>query len=90
MMEEKGSPRENILKELDLKLKKDLTYESGRIIGSMCTHAHPFAKEVQTRFLDKNLGDAGLFPAVAELEKDSIQIIGSILSNPHASGHIVT
>ncbi len=56
----------------------------------MCTHAHSFAREVQTRFLDKNLGDAGLFPAVAELEKDSIQMIGSMLSNPRASGHIVT
>jgi tyrosine decarboxylase/aspartate 1-decarboxylase len=36
------------------------------------------------------LGDLGLFPGVAELENETIQMLGSMLSNPNASGHIVT
>lgn len=90
MMEDKGLPRRIVLEELNMRLKRDFTYESGKIIGSMCTRAHPFARKMQTQFLDKNLGDAGLFPAVAELEEDTIEMIGGMLSDSHASGHIVT
>jgi tyrosine decarboxylase/aspartate 1-decarboxylase len=86
----KGMPQKEILKELELKLKKDFTYRSGRIIGSMCNDPRPFARKVYTRFMEKNLGDSGLFPAVATLEKETIQMIGSLLSNDEASGHIIT
>jgi len=79
-----------VLTELEIRLKKDFTYESGRIIGSMCNNPHPLARKVYTRFIEKNLGDSGLFPAVAELEKETIQMIGTLLSNPEASGHIIT
>jgi tyrosine decarboxylase/aspartate 1-decarboxylase len=89
-LEIKGSPQKAILKMLDSRLEEDFTYNSGRIIGSMCTHPHPLAKKVYARFLEKNLGDAGLFPATAELEKETIQMLGTLLSNPNASGHIVT
>ena len=53
--------KDEILKELDLIQDEDLKYRDGRILGSMCTEAHPFAKEVYMRFLDSNLGDPGLF-----------------------------
>jgi tyrosine decarboxylase/aspartate 1-decarboxylase len=56
----------------------------------MCNNPHPLARKVYTRFIEKNLGDSGLFPAVAELEKETIQMIGTLLSNPEASGHIIT
>ena len=49
--------KDEILKELDLFQDLDLKYSSGRILGSMCTEAHPFAKEVYIKFLDTNLGD---------------------------------
>ena len=89
-MYDKGLPQKKILKELELRLSKDFTYESGRIIGSMCNNPHPLARKVYTRYLEKNMGDAGLFPAVSELEREAIQMMGSFLSNPEASGHIIT
>jgi tyrosine decarboxylase/aspartate 1-decarboxylase len=89
-MEIKGLPRKKLLKELESRLREDFTYESGKIVGSMCTEPHPLAKKVYTRFLDKNLGDSGLFPAVAKIERETISMLGILLSNPKASGHIVT
>ncbi len=89
-MQKEGLPQKILLKELEIKLKEDFTYDSGKIIGSMCTYPHPLARKVYTHFLEKNLGDSGLFPAVANLEKEAIQMIGTLLSNPQASGHIVT
>lgn len=89
-MQSKGLPQNVILKEIQSRLKKDLTFKSGKIIGSMCTSPHPLAKKVYTQFLEKNLGDPGLFPATAEMERETIRMLGSLLSNPKASGHIVT
>jgi len=89
-LQNKGLPERSLLNELELKLGNDFTYNSGRIIGSMCTSSHPLARKVCARFLDRNLGDSGLFPAVAKLEKETISMLGALLSNPEASGHIVT
>lgn len=89
-MHAKGLSKKTVLEELESRLGKDFTYSSGKIIGSMCTRPHPLAQQVYARFIEKNLGDQGLFPATVSLEKDAIQMIGALLSNPRASGHIVT
>lgn len=86
----KGLPQRNVLRELELRLEKDFTYKSGRIIGSMCNDPHPLARKMYARFSEKNLGDSGLFPGTAELEKETVQMIGSLLSNEKAYGHIIT
>lgn len=89
-MQVKGLAEKTLLEELESRLQGDFTYNSGRIIGSMCTSPHPVARKVYTRFLDKNLGDSGLFPAVAEIEKETVKMLGTLLSNSEASGHVVT
>lgn len=89
-MQRHGVAKKQVLEELVDRLKGDFTFESGKIIGSMCTLPHSFAQKVYARFMEKNLGDAGLFPAVAQLEKEVIMMLGSLLSNAEASGHIVT
>ncbi|MCW3994336.1 MAG: tyrosine decarboxylase MfnA [Candidatus Bathyarchaeota archaeon] len=89
-MENEGLPQTSVLKELESRLNRDFTYSSGRIIGSMCTCPHPLARKVYTRFLDRNLGDSGLSPALVKLEKKTVHMLGTLLSNPKASGHIVT
>lgn len=89
-MNEKGLPKDLVLQQLKSRLKEDFTYDSGRILGSMCTEPHAFAKQVYMKFLEKNLGDPGLFPASAELEKEAIKLLGSLLSNPNACGHFVS
>ena len=82
--------KDEILKELDLIQDEDLKYSSGRILGSMCTEAHPFAKEVYIKFLDSNLGDPGLFKGTRATEEKTIQIIGELLNLDEAYGNIVT
>jgi tyrosine decarboxylase/aspartate 1-decarboxylase len=71
-------------------LKEDLTYDSGRILGSMCTSPHSFAKGVFIKNIEKNLGDAGLFLGTMKLEREAIGMMGSLLSKPDASGYIVS
>ena len=89
-MENEGLPQNSVLKELESRLRNDFTYGSGRVIGSMCTCPHPLARKTYTLFLDRNLGDSGLFPAVVKLEEETVGMLGKLLSNPKASGHIVT
>ncbi|MDI6690512.1 MAG: tyrosine decarboxylase MfnA [Candidatus Bathyarchaeota archaeon] len=89
-LQNKSLPQKTVLKELELKLKKDFTFTSGKILGSMCSEPHPIARRVYVRYLEKNLGDSGLFPGVTELEKEIVQMLGTLLSNPAATGHIVT
>ena len=82
--------KEAILKELDELQKLDYKYCDGRILGSMCTEAHPFAKEVYCKFLDSNLGDPGLFKGTKQIEVEVVKSIGKLLSLDNAYGNIVT
>ena len=89
-MDEKPIDKEDILKELEEIHKLDYDYADGRILGSMCTEAHPFAKEVYCKFLDTNLGDPGLFKGTKSIENKVIQSIGELLSLDKSYGNIVT
>ena len=89
-MEDKPVDKEVILEELKRIHELDSDYADGRILGSMCTEAHPFAKEVYCKFLDTNLGDPGLFKGTKRLENEVIRSIGELLSLPEAYGNIVT
>ncbi|AMD18175.1 L-tyrosine decarboxylase [Methanobrevibacter sp. YE315] len=89
-MDDKPVDKEKILKELSEFHKLDYDYSDGRILGSMCTEAHPFAKEVYFKFLDTNLGDPGLFKGTKLIECEVIKSIGELLSIDNPYGHIVT
>ena len=82
--------KEDIIEELDFIHEKDLKYSDGKILGSMCTESHPFAKEVYNKFLDTNLGDPGLFKGTKYIEEKTIKIIGELLNLENAHGNIVT
>lgn len=89
-MEEKQVPEDVILKELDEFQAKDLKYCDGRILGSMCTEPHPFAKKIFHKFLNSNLGDPGLFKGTKEIEDKVIESLGELLSADKVYGHVVT
>ena len=89
-MQDEPIDKEDILKELAEIHKLDYNYADGRILGSMCTEAHPFAKEVYCRFLDTNLGDPGLFKGTKFIEDEVVKSIGELLSLDNAYGNIVT
>jgi tyrosine decarboxylase/aspartate 1-decarboxylase len=89
-MDDKPMDKQDILKELNELHELDHDYSDGRILGSMCTEAHPFAKEVYCKFLDTNLGDPGLFKGTKRIENEVIKSIGELLSLDNAYGNIVT
>lgn len=89
-MKDEPMDKEDILKKLSEIHKQDYDYADGRILGSMCTQAHPFAKEVYCKFLDTNLGDPGLFKGTKYLEDEVVRSIGNLLSLDGAYGNIVT
>ena len=85
-----GLNRKDILDKLDEFHTKDMTYTSGRILGSMCTQPHPIAIEAYNKFLVTNLGDSGLFKGISIIEKDVINSLGNLLHLDNAAGHIVS
>ena len=89
-MDDKPISKHDILKELDELHQLDYDYADGRILGSMCTQAHPIAKEVYCKFLDTNLGDPGLFKGTKFIENEVIKSIGELLSLNEPYGNIVT
>ena len=62
----------------------------GYILGSMCTTPLDFGKEVYMKYLDKNLGDPGLFKATADLENELIAEIGELFNGKNITGTITT
>ncbi|HIQ32364.1 MAG TPA: tyrosine decarboxylase MfnA [Methanothermococcus okinawensis] len=84
-MEEK-----KVLEELRRYRERDLKYEEGRILGSMCTKPHPISRKVLEMFLETNLGDPGLFPGTKGLEEEVIKMIGEMLHNRNPFGYIIS
>lgn len=76
--------------ELKRILRTDLTYNNGKILSSMSTRSHSFAKQTYCMFLDKNLADPELFPGTVKLEREAVEMLGSLLSKRSACGQIVS
>ena len=83
--------RVEILKELNSFKKRDFSFSSGYILGSMCTQPHPIAKEAYQKFLETNLGDPELFPGAKEIESKLITFISDLFHAPkYSAGQIVS
>lgn len=89
-MNEKPVSHDEIFNQLDKFQAMDCKYSDGRILGSMCTEAHPIAKEAFFKFIDSNLGDPGLFKGTKLIEDEVLKMIGSMLSIENPAGHMVT
>ncbi|MDR0911425.1 MAG: tyrosine decarboxylase MfnA [Methanobrevibacter sp.] len=89
-MNEDAMDEEEILLKLKEYKSNDLSYSSGRILGSMCSGTSSFAKKVYLDFLDSNLGDPGLFKGTKSLENQVIKEIASFLSLENPYGNVVT
>ncbi|WP_323737380.1 tyrosine decarboxylase MfnA [Methanosphaera sp. ISO3-F5] len=89
-MLEHGLTEDEIFKKLSEFYDMDLHYESGRILGSMCTKPDPVAMKAYKMFIETNLGDPGLFKGTAIMEREVISILGELLHLSNPAGHIVT
>lgn len=89
MLDERMS-KEDIFENLKKFQDMNMSYESGRILGSMCTKPDPIAMEAYKMFIETNLGDPGLFPGTALMESEVIEMLGHLLHLENPAGHIVT
>jgi len=89
-MQEEGLEKREILNLLEKKLEKDFSYDSGSILGSMCTEPLDLAKEIYIKYISKNLGDPGLFLGTAALEEELIFEIGALYGNKNIIGTFTT
>jgi tyrosine decarboxylase/aspartate 1-decarboxylase len=85
-----GLDKEEILRIIDEKLKLDHNYHDGTILGSMCTEPLEFGREVYLKYLSKNLGDPGLFPGTAKLEKAIVSELGELFGEKNIIGTLTT
>ena len=89
-MLKEGLEEQEILKLLEKKLEKDLSYDSGLILGSMCTEPIEIAKKIYIKYISKNLGDPGLFLGTAALEDELVLEIGELFGNRDIIGTFTT
>jgi tyrosine decarboxylase / aspartate 1-decarboxylase len=89
-LQQRGAGKNEVLAELQKLRQLDNHYEDGRILCSMCTKPHPIAEKAYRMFFDSNLGDMGLFPGTAQVEKEVITQLGELLNNTNATGFLVT
>ncbi|MEJ2276817.1 MAG: tyrosine decarboxylase MfnA [Candidatus Lokiarchaeota archaeon] len=82
--------KQKIWELLERKLSNDYSYDSGYILGSMCTDSLEFGKEVYAKYVSKNLGDAGLFPGTAQLEDELVEEIGQLFNGENITGSFTT
>ncbi|MFW9818604.1 MAG: tyrosine decarboxylase MfnA [Candidatus Thorarchaeota archaeon] len=89
-MQEKGLEKEEILKILEKKLEKDFSYNTGKILGSMCTEPNKFGVETYTKYISKNLGDPGLFQGTTLLEEELVKDIATLFNGKNIAGTLTT
>ncbi|TFG11844.1 MAG: tyrosine decarboxylase MfnA [Promethearchaeota archaeon] len=89
-MLKQGLDKEEVLRLINEKLKLDHDYNDGTILGSMCTEPLDFGREVYLRYLSKNLGDPGLFPGTAMLEKEIVSELGQLFGEQNITGTLTT
>jgi len=88
-MRAKGLSKAEVLAKLRQAKAKDLQYEDGKILCSMCTTPNPTAKRAREIFLESNLGDPGLFPGSAQLEKEAVASLIELLHGPSAAEGLI-
>ena len=89
-MDQKGIKKQEISERLLEFKREDMTYKSGRILGSMCTCPHEVGVEAYYMFLESNLGDSGLFKGTRQMEKEVIGMLGELLGKKDVCGHVIT
>ncbi|MCW4019492.1 MAG: tyrosine decarboxylase MfnA [Candidatus Bathyarchaeota archaeon] len=90
-MRTKKLSKKEVLAKLKQAQEKDLKYEDGKILCSMCTTPHAAAKQAHEMFLDSNLGDPELFQGSMQLEKEVVAELAELLHAPQTcAGFIVS
>lgn len=84
-MRETGLSEESLFSFLFSKREEDVDH--AHILSSMCTIPHPVAVRAHEAFMETNLGDPGLFPGTASLERLLVERLGTLYHLPSACGY---
>ncbi|OPX70069.1 MAG: L-tyrosine decarboxylase [Methanoregulaceae archaeon PtaB.Bin056] len=84
-MRECGLSEESLFSFLLSKRREDVDH--AHIMSSMCTVPHPVAVRAHLEFMETNLGDPGLFPGTASLERLLVERLGTLYHLPGACGY---
>lgn len=87
-MREKGLSSDQLFSFLLSKKEEDIDH--AHILSSMCTLPHPVAVRAHMQFMETNLGDPGLFPGTASLERLLLERLGTLLHLPTTCGYATT
>jgi tyrosine decarboxylase/aspartate 1-decarboxylase len=61
-----------------------------RVLSSMCTEPHPTAREAAERFLASNPGDPGTYETISKLEREAVDLLGTVAGLSDAAGYIAS
>lgn len=89
-MQPKGLSKKQVINKLKKVRGMDHRYDEGKILCSMCTTPHPIAQKAYKMFLTSNLGDPGLFPGTAQLEREVVGDLATLLHGKNCSGFVVS
>jgi len=81
----KGLKEDDLFSFLSSKKQEDIDHSY--ILSSMCTLPHPIAIKAHDMFMETNLGDPGLFPGTAALERLLIERFGTLFHKKDAGGY---
>lgn len=87
---EKGKQERDVLLEIKEYLNQDKAYAKSHVLNSICTEPLDIAKQAYLQAIHTNLGDKRLFPGMSMLEKELVQLLGSLLHNDKAVGSVVS
>ncbi|MFH0816161.1 MAG: tyrosine decarboxylase MfnA [Methanobacteriota archaeon] len=85
----KGSGRKAVRANLGDALEEDFSFGGGRVLGSMCTAPLPIAVEAHSKFIESNLGNSGLYPGTAKLERQVVAWVSDLMHGRNLAGHVV-
>ncbi len=85
-----GLKREDIENKLTSKLSEDCDFNSGYILGSMCTEPLEYTREIFARYLHINVGDRGISPCTAKFEDNLISDIAELFHGRNIIGNFTS
>jgi len=89
-MRKVGLDIEELELKLDAQISNDCDFNSGFILGSMCTEPLEFTREIYARYLHINVGDKGISPCTAKIEKKLISDIARLFHGTNIVGNFTS
>jgi tyrosine decarboxylase / aspartate 1-decarboxylase len=84
-----GVSEDEVRQELQAASSEDLHFRDGRILYSMCNEPSRLAIESHMMFIEANLGDPGLYPGTAKLERSVVNMLLDLLHGDAGMGGAV-